>query len=459
MAKKKRRNISKFPDKPNINISLIIVLIIMIYILYYIFSYLTRSHISVYEVKMGSIARNNHYDAMAIRDETVVNAEKSGYPFYYAANSSRVGAQSKIYGIDDSGKLTKKLNSASNQKKALDETELGEFENTISIFMDGYKNIDFSKNYIFKTDLEDQIQKAYNNEAANAYEGDINSAIQNGSYQVYTPVNTGFLVYSIDGYEGTTLDNFTSMKDKKDVKSVPDLRTNKKIKAGQPVYKIINSDDWSLTMNISKKVYLELKDKMAINIKFDYDGSKTTAASETKKIGNKYYLILNLTNSMERFASNRFISIELLINQESGLKIPNSAIDEKEFYVIPKDYFMLGNNAKDLGLMTRGNGDSFVSPEIYYSTVDNYYVLKSDLKDVKEIVIPNSSDTYTLSHNTKKCKGVYNVNKGFADFRIINVLYSTDDYSIISDESSYGVTLYDHIALDGKNIENGKIIY
>jgi hypothetical protein len=68
-------------------------------------------------------------------------------------------------------------------------------------------------------------------------------------------------------------------------------------------------------------------------------------------------------------------------------------------------------------------------------------------------------DTFNPASTLVKRKGVYNVNKGFADFKIINILYSSDDYSIISDDGSYGITLYDHIALDGKSIKNGKIIY
>lgn len=42
---------------------------------------------------------------------------------------------------------------------------------------------------------------------------------------------------------------------------------------------------------------------------------------------------------MERYASSRYVSIELLLNQKDGLKIPNSAVVNHSFYKIPKDYF------------------------------------------------------------------------------------------------------------------------
>ena len=56
-------------------------------------------------------------------------------------------------------------------------------------------------------------------------------------------------------------------------------------------------------------------------------------------------------------------------------------------------------------------------------------------------------------------KGVYNINRGYALFRLINILYEYGDYCIISDKMSYGVTLYDHIILNGGDVKENQIIY
>ena len=40
---------------------------------------------------------------------------------------------------------------------------------------------------------------------------------------------------------------------------------------------------------------------------------------------------------MVRFISDRYVELELDTSRSSGLKIPNTAIVEKEFLVIPKD--------------------------------------------------------------------------------------------------------------------------
>lgn len=462
MSKKKtNKKILKFKPGIEINISFIIVSIIMLYVIYNIFSYFTRKHVSVYEVKMGSIARNNHYEAMAIRDETVVNADRDGYLFYYTSNGSRVGVKTPVYGIDANGSLTKKLNNAKVKQTELSKAELASFEKSITGFLDGYKPAQFNNTYIFKNDLVEQIQKSYSRDTTSAYENDINPAVQNGSYSIVNAPSDGYLIYSIDGYEGTNLENYYQKKKSNSQDAIPDLRTSDKIKANTPIYKMVNSDDWNLVMQISKKVAKELENTKSIKIKFDYDSSKTNASVKIEEHQGDYYLILGLTNSMERFANQRYIPIELMINTESGLKVPNSAITTHDFYVIPKDYFMQGNNSTSFGIMVRGKDslDEFRPLDIYYADKDNYYIIKEDITDADYLVIPNSTDTYRIDKKMVTKKGVYNVNKGYADFRVINVEYSTDDYSIITEDGSFGITLYDHIALDGNSIINGKIIY
>lgn len=46
------------------------------------------------------------------------------------------------------------------------------------------------------------------------------------------------------------------------------------------------------------------------------------------------------------FCTDRFIDIELILEEETGLKIPNSSIVEKEFFIVPKDYVTQGGNGK-----------------------------------------------------------------------------------------------------------------
>jgi hypothetical protein len=458
----KKRNVLKFHKQFHWNISIFIILVILIYIIFHIFSYFTKGSISIYEVKMGKIARNNHYEALAIRQETIVNSDADGYPFYYVTNGSRVGLKTNVYAIDRSGSLSGKLAGENIDVSSVSKSNLQKFSKLVSTFSDGYDNVNFKSAYTYEKDLNDQVESIYHQEAEKNLQDEIQTALKNGTYTIYNPAQTGYLLYSLDGYEGVTLDNFANVLDSGSEDKSKDLRKDDKLSSGSPVYKLITSDDWNLVMKISDSIYNEIKDKKYINIKFDYDGVSTNASCSFKDENGSKYIILSLDDSMERYASSRYVSIELLLNQKDGLKIPNSSIVKNKFYKIPKDYFFKGNNSSTLGVMSTESGDNtngFIPLDIYYSDDNNYYVDIADLKDINEIRLPDTLKTFKLKGHEASLMGVYNVNKGYATFSYINVIYKTDDYSIIEKSSKYGITQYDHIALDGKSIKNGQIIY
>ena len=54
---------------------------------------------------------------------------------------------------------------------------------------------------------------------------------------------------------------------------------------------------------------------------------------------------------MIRYVNDRFIDVELVVSEKTGLKIPNSAITKKQFYTVPKEYFTQGGDSSDPGLM------------------------------------------------------------------------------------------------------------
>lgn len=55
--------------------------------------------------------------------------------------------------------------------------------------------------------------------------------------------------------------------------------------------------------------------------------------------------------------------------------------------------------------------------------------------------------------------GVYNMNKGYADFTAITVLYSNEEYSIVKSNTQYGLSEYDFIVLDAASVNPDDFIY
>ena len=71
---------------------------------------------------------------------------------------------------------------------------------------------------------------------------------------------------------------------------------------------------------------------------------------------------------------------------------------------------------------------------------------------------PNSNEYYVVGADMGTLQGVYNVNKGYAVFKQIEILYQNNDYSIIKTGTSYGISMYDHIVLQGDEVEENTII-
>ena len=58
-----------------------------------------------------------------------------------------------------------------------------------------------------------------------------------------------------------------------------------------------------------------------------------------------------------------------------------------------------------------------------------------------------------------KLEGVYNCNQGFCEFRKIEKLYENDEYAIVSKDTEYGLSSYDHIILNPDMIGEEDVIY
>ena len=176
------------------------------------------------------------------------------------------------------------------------------------------------------------------------------------------------------------------------------------------------------------------------------------------------FVKLTFTNSMITFCNERFVDIELILEDETGLKIPNSSIVEKEFFIVPKGYVTKGGNSNASGVLREAyteEGEAtteFVEASIYNETEEEYYLDGASLRIGEYIVMPETSEKYALSKRGSLI-GVYNINKGYADFKQINVLYHNDEYSIVKSNTQYGLSVYDYIVLDATTVVDDEFIY
>ncbi|WP_090545393.1 HlyD family efflux transporter periplasmic adaptor subunit [Pseudobutyrivibrio sp. OR37] len=464
MAKKKKvkknDKIIKYPKQYHFSIGFIIIGVMFIYMLYHLFTYITADNITVYEVSQGSISSNLEYNALAIRQEQVVTAENNGDILYLAENFGKVGAKTQVYALDTTGEILSSIEeSTSKSEIQLDDEDYSKLQSIVANYMLTYDPIDFNKTYTFKNELDSQVAQLYTVSAMESMGESLSNAISAGSFNIYSSPVPGLVVYSIDGLEDITVDNFVSESLDISNYSAVNLKAQESVIAGQAVYKVITSDHWNLVLEVDKDLYESLQGETYLKIKFLEDETETwTNLDFTEKAG-KYYLILSLDDSMDRYADSRFVHIQIINNNISGLKIPNSSIVEKEFYTIPKDYMVMGNNDDNAGFLLKSEaGNVVINPTVYYENDDFYYIDNELVSRGDRFIKPNSNEEYVIGADTGKLKGVFNVNKGYAVFKQIEILYQNDDYSIIKTGTSYGISMYDHIVLQGDEVEENTII-
>lgn len=463
MNNNENNKIVKYRRPLNINIGMIIFAAIFVYIIICIVGYFTAKHIVPYEVTVGSLSTNNIHQGIAIRNEEIITAQQAGYINYYAREGERVGTGNLVYTLDESGRLSDYLNTENAGENALSAEDLSELKSEILGFVSGFEPEHFSSVYDFKYNVKGTVLKLAN---ANILENvdKINSSGISELISFCRAPDTGIVIYSVDGLEDLTLEQFTN--DLYDIKKYEktQLISNELIAAGDPVYKLSKDEDWSIVIRVDEEKAEELEELEYVKVKFlkNQDTSWGKVSRYTNP-GGETFVELTFTNSMITFCTDRFIDIELITEEEKGLKVPNSAIVEKEFFIVPREYVTQGGKSGNYGVIREAYTEDgtatteFIETTIYNETDTEYYLDDSQLRIGDYIIKPESADKEVISKRGTLI-GVYNVNKGYADFKQINILYQNDEYSIIKSNTQYGLSVYDYIALDASSIEENEII-
>ena len=463
--KSKNNKVKQYRKPLNLNIGMLIFGAIFIYVIICVIMYYQTDHIVRYEVTEGSLATNNIYRGIAIRSESVVNTDTAGYVNFYAREGERVAKGDTVYIVDETGRLSQELEDASLGENTLSNQELSEFRNEIVNFMHGYDDRNYENTYDFKYSLKNTVLKLANVNMLQSIENENGGSAANIVNFCYAP-ETGIVAYWTDGYEDLTVDAVTeAVFDNKDYEK-KQMLGNELMAVGDPVYKLSTDENWSIVIPIDAQRGALIQQEDYVKVRFLKNQYESWGQAKlfTGSDGNTF-LSLTFTNSMVTFVSDRFLDIELILNDETGLKIPNSSIVEKEFFLIDEDFVTTDENAGTQGVIRQcylenGNISSeFVETDAYsYDETEGvYYMDTSVLKTGDVLYKTNSQDTYTVSKRATLI-GVYNVNKGYADFKQINILYQNDEYSIVKANTTYGLNVYDYIVLDGTAVSDDQII-
>lgn len=456
--------IAKYKRPINLNIGMIIFAVIFIYVIICVFMYLSTEHVVGYEVQEGALSSDNIYRGIALRKEKIITGTNAGYTNYYAREGERVAAGNLIYTIDETGKLSDYIKTSETGENSLSDKDLSELKTEIESFANGFDKTNFSDIYNFKYSVQGTVIKLANYnilQNANALNDSSNTAV----IDYYNASESGIVIYSIDGYEDLTLQDMKAEYfDQKNYQK-EHLINNELVAAGDPVYKLSTDEDWSIVIQVTPDLAEELMKKEYVEVKFlkNQYTSWGLVDTYTNEEGDTF-ASLTFTNSMITFCTERFVDIELLLENEKGLKIPNSAIVEKEFFIVPKEYVTQGGSKGEKGVLLETYDEEgtsviqFIETTIYEETENEYYLDDTVLRSGNYLVKPDSTEKYAVSR-IGSLQGVYNINKGYADFKQIIILYQNDEYSIVKSNTTYGLNVYDYIVLDAATVEDNDFIY
>lgn len=459
--KNKSVSIKKYRKKREINLGIILFSIVFIYLIVTVLLYFTGDNISAYEVREGSIVRDDSYTGLILREETAVTADADGYISYYQNENSKVKAGTNIYALSQQPLDTEENVSADNQNSGVSQETLSGIIFQMQSFNENYRPADFSSVYSLKNEINTSLQDSYS-ETRMAHLG---AVIEASGQEVasYTTPRDGIVAFTVDGYESLTKEDISAENfDNTEYESTV-LSDQMKISAGDPVYRLITSEDWSVIVPLDKETAEQhIDDEIAsVKVRIDKDSETMRAALSIEEKDGVYYGCLDFDNSMIRYAEDRFLNVELILEDESGLKIPKSSVVEEKFYVVPEDYITTGGNSSSEGVMiqSESGGVEFTPVEIYdESDEGEVCISREDLRYGDVLVMPESSETYTVG-KTKDLQGVYNINKGYAVFKKVSILCENDEYYIVREGESYGLYNYDHIVQNGSSVSPDEVVF
>ena len=480
--KKKSKKIVKY--KKPFNIANVFFGAILIYMIIYLYMFLTSVHISGYEVIAGSLATNKQFTGLVLRTEEIFTASTAGYIDYYATEGSKVSNASIVYSVDESGRMSEYLE-ANSEEISLSEENFASLKSDISSFGNGYEKNNFSEVYDFHSTVNGNVLELANQTLLDEMES--LSEADAGAFQRVYSAKSGIVGYSIDGYETVTPNTVTPEMFDKSTYEATNLRSVDLISAGDPVYKLVTDENWSMVIPLSEDQMKEIayKDtidengnvnsvqRSVIEVKFLKDNTTTWGYITILNMHGQQYLQLDFNNSMVRFAKERYLDIQFLIDDTSGLKIPSSSITTKEFFIIPEEYIMIGGEENKEGFMVEtfteeGHATQrHVAPTFYSITDGMVYIDPNQstfatneilIKAGDRIIVPNSNELYQVG-NTAELEGVYCINQGYTQFRKIKVLYSNEEYTIVEEGTTFGLTIYDRIVLNAEAVKEDQVIY
>ncbi len=461
----KNKKIVPYRRPLKINIGVIIFMILFVYLCLTIYSYMGRKKVRFYEVESGQMVNDTEHTGMVLRTEQVQTAPSTGYINYYIRDGKRAAVGTRIYSLDETGNLKKYLDENAGNADVLSEQNLRELKTRLNSFSGSYNGTEFTKVYDSMDSIQSVLSEYTSLNMLDNLDGSLES--QGISFTQVTAPVTGVISFNVDSYEDKTPEQLTAEDFQAESYKPSYISAGALAEAGSPVYKIVPSEDWQLVFPLTEEEQAEYADRNSLRVFFkNYDLTVPGDFAQVTGADGTVFGVLTFHQFMVRFINDRYLTFQIASGNTEGLKIPRSSITEKDFYTVPVEYKTNGGNSVSSGFLKEvyENGAVtavFVPAEIFYETEELCYLDASEKGEFAVgdyLLKPDSEERYQVGQ-TARLEGVYNINKGYAVFKQIDIIEENDEYVTVRRGTSYGLNVFDHILLNGEEGEEGEPVY
>ncbi len=461
-------------------IMFIVTLLFFIYLVAIIFVNLTREKYDATIAEIGILSNSQTFTGIILRDEKVYKAKEDGNIKYFALEGDRVKSGMDIAGLikdeDDIRKLEKRISEATEDlaiDTKLDKNITKSIKESFRTFTinNNYKNIQYTAKYNKQLFHEvNFIREKYlleSSEYANEYLRLKESYKR--KIKFIKSDRSGIVSYNVDGFEDMNIKNI-DYNELAGMSSELKSEYKKTVDKGDEVCKVIGGYLWYIVMEVDQvcEKELEKKKKSKNNYMTVLLGKQKqemfAKIYKVEKVEGKTYLTLEFDRMLNDFLDSRVMPVQLVYRDYDGIKIPESAIVQKEFVKIPREFYV--NENRHNGVFLEGN-----EVDKYGKTHLKMYNINMIKKVGDEIFIPadekinigttvylkDENKSFTITHS-EKLDGVYVINKGFAMFKFIEKVYEEKGFIIVKSRIDYGIRIYDRIIADSKTVKENTII-
>jgi len=472
MAKKKKNgNVIHFQRTARFNSAIIVFLVFFVYVIGSIIGAMKKETISIYRVSASNINNNITCTGIALREEVNVTASKSGYLCYFVRDGEKIRNNSPVCTVDETGNLLASISIGTNDKSIFSSKDYQEIRSTIDTFKVSYRDEEFFNVKNFRGTIESKILELSNDVLMSEYQlqgAAVQSTVENVRAQY-----SGIVSYYQDGYEEMKPETLREEDFDRSQYSKKSLKTGELINSGSALFKIIPSEKWNICCKVSKEQAMTLLAKEELTFTINNSEIEMTSKFTTIELEQSTLIVLTLSQYMGDYIDDRFLSIEFILDRYDGLKVPNTAVLEKEVYKIPGEYVTSGNNSEDentivLAPVTKLDGTTTVENielKIYKredtnndSVFDYYYVDETTFENIGSILRPGNNKKLAVSEFEKDViSGVYFANKGISQFMMVTIVKEGDEFTIVKDNGS--LREYDNIVMDHTTVNENQTIY